>query len=91
MLVSSYCSPVARLREGLARTAEEPADGQLRDVLIQRFQRTYELSHKMLKRHLEQSAANLQTYDAADFQYLIRSANEQGLLRSDWPVWRRFR
>ena len=91
MLVSSYCSPVARLREGLARTAEEPADGQLRDGLIQRFQRTYELSHKMLKRHLEHSAANPQAYDAADFQYLIRSANEQGLLRSDWPVWRRFR
>ena len=82
---------VARLREGLARTALEPADTQLRDGLIQRFEFTYELSHKMLKRHLEQSAANPQAYDAADFQYLVRSANEQGLLRSDWPVWRRFR
>jgi nucleotidyltransferase substrate binding protein (TIGR01987 family) len=82
---------VARLREGLARTAVEPADTQLRDGLIQRFEFTYELSHKMLKRHLEQSAANPQAYDAADFQYLVRSANEQGLLRSDWPVWRRFR
>jgi len=82
---------VARLREGLARTAVEPADTQLRDGLIQRFEFTYELSHKMLKRHLEQSAANPHAYDAADFQYLVRSANEQGLLRSDWPVWRRFR
>ena len=82
---------VARLREGLARTAVEPADTQLRDGLIQRFEFTYELSHKMLKRHLEQSAANPQAYDAADFQYLVRSANEKGLLRSDWPVWRRFR
>lgn len=82
---------VARLREGLARTAVEPADTQLRDGLIQRFEFTYELSHKLLKRHLEQSAANPQAYDAADFQYLVRSANEQGLLRSDWPVWRRFR
>jgi hypothetical protein len=45
----------------------------------------------MLKRQLEQSAPNPQAYDTADFQYLIRSANEQGLLRSDWPVWRRFR
>jgi nucleotidyltransferase substrate binding protein (TIGR01987 family) len=82
---------VARLREGLARSAAEPADTQLRDGLIQRFEFTYELSHKMLKRHLEQSAPNPQAYDTADFQYLIRSANEQGLLRSDWPVWRRFR
>lgn len=82
---------VARLREGLARSAAAPGDSQLRDGLIQRFEFTYELSHKMLKRHLERGAANPQAYDRTDFQYLIRSANEQGLLRSDWPVWRRFR
>ncbi len=82
---------VARLREGLARSQAEPGDAQLRDGLIQRFEFTYELAHKMLKRQLEQAAANPQAYDAADFQYLIRSANEQGLLRSDWPAWRRFR
>ncbi len=82
---------VARLREGLARSAAEPGDTQLRDGLIQRFEFTYELSHKMLKRHLEQAAPSPQAYDTADFQYLIRSANEQGLLRSDWPAWRRFR
>jgi nucleotidyltransferase substrate binding protein (TIGR01987 family) len=82
---------VARLREGLARSQAEPGDTQLRDGLIQRFEFTYELSHKMLKRYLEQAAANPQAYDTADFQYLIRSANEQGLLRSDWAAWRRFR
>lgn len=78
---------VARLREGLARSVAEPLDAQLRDGLIQRFAFTYELSHKMLKRQLEQAAASPQSYDSADFQYLIRSANEQGLLRSDWPTW----
>ena len=82
---------VLRLREGLARSAAEPADAQLRDGLIHRFECTYELSHKMLKRYLEQAAPNPQTYDTADFQYLVRSANEQGLLRSNWPAWRRFR
>ena len=25
------------------------------------------------------------------FQDLIRTGNEQGLLRGDWPVWRRYR
>jgi hypothetical protein len=25
------------------------------------------------------------------FQDLIRTGNEQGLLRGDWPLWRRFR
>jgi nucleotidyltransferase substrate binding protein (TIGR01987 family) len=89
--LASLQTAIAQLREGLARVQTVPEDSQLRDGFIQRFQRTYELSHKMLKRYLEQAAANPQAYDAADFQYLIRSANEQGLLRSDWSAWRRFR
>ncbi|WP_292922576.1 hypothetical protein [Nitrosomonas sp.] len=44
---------------------------------------TYELAHKMLKRYLEASAANPAEFDQADFHYLIRSANEQGLLLGD--------
>ena len=82
---------VQRLDEGLARYLADKSDTQIRDGLIQRFEFTYELSHKMLKRFLEQSAANPTEYDAADFQYLIRSGNEQGLLLSAWPEWRVFR
>jgi nucleotidyltransferase substrate binding protein (TIGR01987 family) len=82
---------VARLREGLARYQSDVTDTQIRDGLIQRFEFTYELSHKMLKRHLEQAAADPTEYDAADFSYLIRSANEHGLLSGDWPAWRRYR
>lgn len=82
---------VSRLREGIARYRSDVSDTQIRDGLIQRFGFTYEIAHKMLKRHLEQAAANPAEYDAADFQFLIRSGNEQGLLRSDWPAWRRFR
>ena len=82
---------VQRLDEGLARYLSDTSDTQIRDGLIQRFEFTYELSHKMLKRFLEQSAANPTEYNAADFQYLIRSGNEQGLLLSAWPEWRVFR
>ena len=82
---------VQRLDEGLARYLSDTSDTQIRDGLIQRFEFTYELSHKMLKRFLEQIAANPTEYDAADFQYLIRSGNEQGLLLSAWPEWRVFR
>ncbi len=45
----------------------------------------------MLKRYLEASAANPAEFDQADFHYLIRSANEQGLLLRDWVQWRRYR
>jgi nucleotidyltransferase substrate binding protein (TIGR01987 family) len=82
---------VRRLREGLARCEREPADEQIRDGLIQRFAFTYELSHKMLRRYLKETAASPDDIDRMPFADLVRTANAQGLLRSDWPVWRRFR
>ena len=48
--VTSLGNAVRRLREGLERHKREPTDEQLRDGLIQRFEFTYELTHKMLKR-----------------------------------------
>ena len=55
---------------------------QLRNSVIQCFEFTYELSHKMLKRYLEETAANPQEIDLGSFQNLIRTGNEKGLLRS---------
>lgn len=80
-----------RLREGLERHRREPADEQLRDGLIQRFEFTYELSHRMLTRFLRQASASPGVYDQMPFQDLIRSANQQGLLLGDWSAWRRYR
>lgn len=82
---------VARLREGLSRYEKDITDEQIRDGLIQRFERTYVLSHKTLKRFLEQTSASPDAFDAMAFPDLIRTGNEQGLLLSDWPAWRRFR
>ena len=47
---------VRRLREGLARYEREPADEQIRDGLIQRFEFTYELCARMLRRYLRETA-----------------------------------
>jgi nucleotidyltransferase substrate binding protein (TIGR01987 family) len=82
---------VARLAEGLERYLSDVSDTQIRDGLIQRFEFTYELSHRMLKRFLESVSASPGEYDAADFQYLVRSGNEHGLLLGDWSVWRTYR
>jgi nucleotidyltransferase substrate binding protein (TIGR01987 family) len=87
---TSLGNAVQRLREGLARYEREPADEQLRDGLIQRFEFTYELSHKMLRRYLKEIAASPDEIERMPFADLIRVANAQGLLRSDWPFWRRF-
>lgn len=89
--ISSLESAITRLKEGLERYQRDPSDTQIRDGLIQRFEFTYELSHKMLKRYLESASATPELYDDMPFADLIRSGNEQGLLLGDWPTWRGYR
>jgi nucleotidyltransferase substrate binding protein (TIGR01987 family) len=88
---TSLGNAVWRLREGVARWRGEPTDEQIRDGLIQRFEFTYELSHKMLRRYLKEAAASPDEIDRMPFADLIRTANAEGLVRGDWPAWRRFR
>ncbi len=64
---------------------------QLRNSVIQCFEFTYELGHKMLKRHLEATSASPDEVDLSTFQNLIRTGSERGLLRSDWSMWRTYR
>jgi hypothetical protein len=77
---------VLRLREGLARCEREPTDEQIRDGLIQRFEFTYEPSHRMIRRYLKQAAASPEEIDRLPFADLIRTANAQGLLRGEWAA-----
>ncbi|MDD2677275.1 MAG: HI0074 family nucleotidyltransferase substrate-binding subunit [Methylacidiphilaceae bacterium] len=82
---------VARLEEGLERYRAESTDLQLRDGLIQRFEFTYEIAHKTLRRFLAETAPNPAEVQGMAFAELIRTANQQELLRGDWALWRTFR
>ena len=82
---------VNRLTEGLVRYEKDITDTQIRDGLIHRFEFIYEISHKMLKRHLEAVSPTPEQFDAMAFADLIRSANEQGLLLGDWSSWKIYR
>ena len=64
---------------------------QLRNSVIQCFEFTYELSHKMLKRYLEETTAKPEEFDLGTFQNLIRTGNEKHLLRSDCLRWKDYR
>ena len=88
---SPFVKAVARLDEGLERYNRDTSDVQIRDGLIQRFEFTYDLAHKMLRRQLESVSANPDQVDRMSFADLIRSVTEQGLIKSDWSVWRTWR
>lgn len=89
--ISALEKAVERLQEGLLRYQQDISDTQIRDGLVQRFEFTYELSHKLLKRYLESVSASPATLDSLPFADLIRTASEQGLLSGDWPAWRGYR
>lgn len=89
--ISPLVNAVARLEEGYARYLQNIADQQIRDGLIQRFEFTYDLSDKMLKRFLEETSATPETIDLLSFQARIRTGNEQELLLNDWGRWKLYR
>lgn len=89
--ISPLTNAIARFDEGVASYLSDTTNTLIRDGLIQRFEFTYELSHKMLKRYLESTSASPAEYDGAEFPFIIRSANEQGLLLGDWTNWKKYR
>ena len=89
--ISALENAITRLTEGLARYQRDTTDDQIRDGLIQRFEFTYELSHKMLKRYLKAAAPSPEVIDAMSFADLIRTGNEQGLLLGEWLNWKAYR
>lgn len=82
---------IRRLEAAIAAYQADTSNDLIRDGLVLRFEFTYELSHKMLKRYLEYTAATPELLDQMAFQDVIRTGNEQGLLLSDWPRWRQYR
>ena len=89
--IMSFERAIQSLEEGLRRYQIDTSDFQIRDGLIQRFELTYELGYKTLRRYLEYAAPNPALFDEMTFQEQIRKANEQGLLLGSWPEWRVYR
>jgi len=72
------------------RSTAAPKDEELRDAVIQRFEYSYELSWKMLKRHLEQVVPDPGAVDQWSFKELMREAAERGLIAAVEP-WMEYR
>jgi nucleotidyltransferase substrate binding protein (TIGR01987 family) len=64
-----------------------------RDSAIQRFEYTYELSIKFLKRLLKRMAATPQTIDQMDYKDMIREGAKAGIIHEPeaWFVYREAR
>jgi len=90
--LGSFSRALDALDRALARAQAAPDDEELRDACIQRFEFTFELAWKSLKRRLEMDWPNAQEIDAMSYRTLIRVGAEMGLIDStevaDWFVFR---
>lgn len=78
--LSALDKALASLARGLALAQALPADEELRDACIHRFEYSFELAWKMLKRRLELDVPSTDAVDALSYRAMIRLAAERGLL-----------
>ena len=87
--ISSLRRALATLDEALAVRERNPEDKLVRDGCIQRFEYSYELAHKMLRRYLEVTEPG--GIAELSFPKLIRLGYARGLLAESWDIWSDFR
>ncbi len=75
----------------LARYPTEAGDIAVRYSLIKTFELTFEMAVKTLTKFLLKEAAGGSEVQTYLFQDLIRRGDQEGLLRSGWPEWKRYR
>lgn len=79
------------LEEAWDSAQRRPADLIIRDGAIQRFECTYELATRTLRRYLTLQASSAEEIAQMGFKNLIREANRRGVLRGDVATWEGFR
>ena len=88
---------IAQLEEAIEYHGSDLAAGDpalrlhLRAAAIQAFEFTYELSFKMVKRHLEQVSPNPAELDEMSFKAIMREAFRRGLVPSEVSIWDKYR
>lgn len=70
---------------------EKEKDIDLRDAVIQRFEYTYSMSLKMIKRFLKLNDISEDEINGMTFNEIIRRANQFNLLLTNLEIWDKYR
>ncbi len=89
--LTSFEKALASLFEVIKIYNSDKTDAITRDSMIQRFEYTYSISLKMIKRYFADGAFVFENIDGMTFNEMIRQANKMGLLRSNLEKWDNYR
>jgi nucleotidyltransferase substrate binding protein (TIGR01987 family) len=80
--LTSFEKALSSFERGLKRALATPEDEELRDACILRFEFSFELSWKMLKRQLENEIGISEEVDSYGKKQLFRIGGEMGLIKN---------
>ncbi len=82
---------IKRLGEVLDRYKNAKNDDVIRDSVIQRFEFTYSIALKTLRKYFIERAFIVDDVNKFSFNDMIRTASQMNLIKSDLVKWTKFR
>lgn len=89
--LSNLARAIARLEEAHAAHTADPGNIMIRDSVVVRFLFTYELALTNLRRYLDEYSVHWKATSPHTTPEMIRTANQDGLLKGEWEQWSGFR
>lgn len=89
--ITSLENAVKRLGEILVRYQRDVSDDGIRDAVIQRFELTYSIVLKILRKYFIERAFIVDDVEHMSFNDMIRTANNLDLLKSNLEIWTNYR
>lgn len=89
--ISALENAEKKLKEMLLRYEKESGDEAVRDSVIQRFEFTYSIALKTLRKYFIERAFVLEEVNQMSFNEMIRTASQLNLLSSNLEKWTVFR
>ena len=80
-----------KLGEIIIRYAQSPSDDALRDSLIQRFEFTYSVALKTIRKYFIEKAFVIEDVNNMSFNDMVRTANQLNIIKSDLSILTNFR
>ena len=82
---------LSTLKEAWAEYQKDTSNSFVRDSVTQRFEYTFELSHKLLRRFLSETETSRADISEMIFFDIIRLGCKRGLLLNDLETWDKYR